>query len=1163
MVCLSCGTENRSGRKFCSRCAAPLTIVCPRCESPNEPGELFCGECATPLTILETEPDATATAPVAERRLVSVLFADLVGFTAWSAGRDPEDVRELLSSWFALAREQIERRGGTVEKFIGDAVMAAWGAPVAGEDDAEQTVLAALDVAAAVSALGEDIAARAGVMTGEVAVTVGAAGEGMVAGEVVNTAARLQAAAEPGAVLVGAATMLAASTRVAFEPVGDLELKGLEAPVPAWRAIGANAGHRERDRPGTIVPDLVGREAELDRLADLVAQMSADRRPRLVLVLGEAGVGKTRLARELHHRLASASAARPTWCDGHVPAGESGGAFAAWAEMVRAALGLADGDDDETSCCAVATFLDSLELEDADRRLVEPALLTLLGLAPPPPGGRDVLFAGWRIYLERLAAARGLLVLALDDLHEAAPDLLDFLDHLVTWAKGSPILVLGLARSELLEHRPAWREERASTASLRLRPLDADAVGRLLVGIVAGLPESLFRTVVERADGIPLYAVETLRMLAGEGMLVREGGGWRPSPQLTGIAVPATLRELIAARLDAAGPASRALLEDAAVLGVRFDPAALAAVSGLGPEVVHVRLADLVEREFLVRIGGPGAAAVVSHAFVHPLVREVAYATLSRADRRVRHVRAARHFAAFDDPDAAGTIASHYLAAHRASRAGLEADELAAPTRDALRVAGERALAGGAPDQAVTWADQALAFPAEPSDAAALLEIAAQGANLSVHRAAALAYAQRALACREAAGDPEARARSAALLSGIFVGSDQIPAAVAVLEQALAALPPGLAPEAEAAGLAHLSRAYMRNYEHGRAIETADRALALAGALGRDDLRAEALINKCSALAMIGRDPDALASGWAALRLADEAGVVWSQIRARANLGQSVCVDDLGAAVVMWREALDLATRFGNRVFIVLLSAWIAGAARSSASDWDGTVASLTALLKTDLEDPDRFDVEGPLIAILAARGELEAGQLAAHEALTRALDDPQARARLQGTRAEVAWCRGDFRVAIEAARHAADLTGDLGYLGGALRGASWTRDLALARELAGRLAVHPDSAATWRAMHAEARGAIAALEGRSGDAAIAYDGAIRRWRESGYDFDAASAALDFAWAVGPEVPEARVAAGEARSVFERVRANVYLERLDAALGLAPGVSSIVLSPPG
>ncbi|MCU0477988.1 MAG: AAA family ATPase, partial [Chloroflexi bacterium] len=474
--------------------------------------------------------------PVVERRLVSVLFADLVGFTAWSAGRDPEDVRDLLSSWFVLARERIERRSGTVEKFVGDAVMAAWGAPIAGEDDAERAVLAALDVVAGVRELGEGIEARAAVTTGEVAVTVGAVGEGMVAGEVVNMASRLQAAADPGAVLVGSATMLAASVRVAFEPAGELELKGLETPVSAWRAIGAVAGPRERDRPGALVPDLVGREVELDRLAALVAGVAAERQPRLVLVLGEAGVGKTRLARELRSRLESGAGAPPAWFTGHVPADGTGGPFAAWAEIARAAVGLADGHDDETARRAVAASLDFLGLDDADRHWVEPALLALLGLASPPPGGRDVLFAGWRIFLERLAAELGPVALALDDLHEASPDLFDFLDHVVRWAKGSPILVLGLARPELLERRPAWEEQRVSTTGVRLEPLDPAAVGRMLAGVVPDLPASVARIVVDRADGIPLYAVETLRMLAGEGLLVRDDGGWRPSPQLIGVA---------------------------------------------------------------------------------------------------------------------------------------------------------------------------------------------------------------------------------------------------------------------------------------------------------------------------------------------------------------------------------------------------------------------------------------------------------------------------------------------------------------------------------------------------------------------------------------------------------------------------------------------------
>ena len=380
--------------------------------------------------------DLLTTPPVVERRLVSVLFADLVGFTAWSAGRDPEDVRDLLSGWFTLARGRIERRGGTVEKFIGDAVMAAWGAPVAREDDAERAVLAALDVVTAVGGLGEGIEARAGVTTGEVAVTVGAVGEAMVAGEVVNMASRLQAAAEPGTVLVGSATMLAASARVAFEPVGELELKGIEAHVSSWRAIGAVAGPRERDRPGALVPDLVGRGTELDRLAGLVASVAAELRPRLVLLLGEAGVGKTRLARELRHGLESGTVV-PAWFTGHVPADDTGGPFAAWAEIARAAVGAEEGDDAKAHL-AVSSSLDSLDLEDAERRWAESALLALLGLAPPPPGGRDVLFAGWRTFLERLAAARGPVTLALDDLHDASPDLLDFLDHVVRLGAGLP-----------------------------------------------------------------------------------------------------------------------------------------------------------------------------------------------------------------------------------------------------------------------------------------------------------------------------------------------------------------------------------------------------------------------------------------------------------------------------------------------------------------------------------------------------------------------------------------------------------------------------------------------------------------------------------------------------------------------------------------------------
>ena len=255
MNCPSCGTENPEGKKFCGDCGNQLALACPACGSPNPPDKRFCSECGAKLggdsQAKASPPTAREAAPTAERRLVSVLFADLVGFTTLSESRDAEEVRELLSRYFDTCRRLIELYGGTVEKFIGDAVMAVWGTPVAQEDDAERAVRAALDLVAAVAALGEEVGApelraRAGVLTGEAAVTLGAEGEGMVAGDLVNTASRMQSAAEPGRVLVGEATQRATEPAIAYEDAGRHELKGKAEPVPLWRAVRVIGGSRWR-----------------------------------------------------------------------------------------------------------------------------------------------------------------------------------------------------------------------------------------------------------------------------------------------------------------------------------------------------------------------------------------------------------------------------------------------------------------------------------------------------------------------------------------------------------------------------------------------------------------------------------------------------------------------------------------------------------------------------------------------------------------------------------------------------------------------------------------------------------------------------------------------------------------------------------------------------
>ncbi|MGO9882091.1 MAG: adenylate/guanylate cyclase domain-containing protein, partial [Solirubrobacteraceae bacterium] len=305
VTCSACGTENRPGRRFCAQCGAALSLSCAACGAANEPGDRFCGECGVAL---DAQPPGavngpTATAPVtavSERRLVSVLFADLVGFTTLSEHRDPEEVRDLLSQYFDRCRALISRYGGTVEKFIGDAVMAVWGTPVAREDDAERAVRAALALTSAVALLGDEVGMpelriRAGVLTGNAAVELGAEGEGMVLGDTVNTASRLQSIAAPGTVLVDDVTRRASEAAIAYDDAGEHAVKGRDQPVRAWTALRVVAGARGAQRRAGLEAPFVGRERELARLTESFEASAERNRARLVTVVGEAGSGKSRL----------------------------------------------------------------------------------------------------------------------------------------------------------------------------------------------------------------------------------------------------------------------------------------------------------------------------------------------------------------------------------------------------------------------------------------------------------------------------------------------------------------------------------------------------------------------------------------------------------------------------------------------------------------------------------------------------------------------------------------------------------------------------------------------------------------------------------------------------------------------------------------------------
>src|SRR5437763_3736664 len=408
MDCPSCGAENRAGRKFCAECGTPLALACPACGAANEPGERFCGECGQPLeTAASTAPPPAPPPAEAERRLVTVLFADLVGFTELSEGRDAEEVRELLSRYFELARQVVGRFGGLVEKFIGDAVMAVWGTPVAREDDAERAVRAALDLVSAVHALGEEagiagLDARVAVLTGEAAVTIGAEGEGMVAGDLVNTASRAQGIAPAGAVLVGERTRRATEAAIAYEDAGAHDVKGKSEPLRLWRAERVVAARRGEGRTRGLEAPFVGRAGELRLVKDLFHATADERKARLVSVVGVAGIGKTRLSWEFE-KYVDGLVGEVFWHRGRCLSYGEGVAYWALSEMVRRRAGIVEEEAPARALTKLRQAVDEHVTDPAERAWLTPRLAHLLGVGDHEPSDRADLFSAWRIFFERLA----------------------------------------------------------------------------------------------------------------------------------------------------------------------------------------------------------------------------------------------------------------------------------------------------------------------------------------------------------------------------------------------------------------------------------------------------------------------------------------------------------------------------------------------------------------------------------------------------------------------------------------------------------------------------------------------------------------------------------------------------------------------------------------
>ena len=1170
MTCSACGAVNQPGQKFCGECGTRLATGCPNCGATNPPGQKFCGECGTTLAALPSPAGGTATAgeparaagqpaapggasgPQAERRLVSVMFADLVGFTPFAEERDAEDVRDTLTRYFDLAREVIERYGGTVEKFIGDAVMAVWGAPTAREDDAERAVRAALDLVDAVRSLGPTIQARAGVLTGEAAVTIGATNQGMVAGDLVNTAARLQSVAPPGTVLVGDGTHRAAEGSIAFDEAGDQVLKGKSSPVPAWRALRVVAQRRGQGRSKLPEPPFVGRDEEFRVLKDLLSASSRDPRVRVASITGPGGIGKSRLAWELEKYIDGL--VEPVyWHRGRSPSYGEGVTFWALGEMVRQRAGLAESYDEATTRSRLAATVAEYVLSADDRHWVEPALLTLLGLEPPPPGGRDVLFAAWRIFFERIAAG-GTTVLLFEDLQWADSGLLDFIDHIVEWAKGLPILIVTLARPELFERRPTWGAGTRNFTALALEPLSEGAMRTLLDGFVPGLPAKAVAAILARADGIPLYAVETIRALVAEGRLVQVDGAYRPVGELGELAIPETLQSLIGSRLDALDAPDRSLIQDAAVLGQTFTPAGLSAVNGTPEADLEPRLRSLVRREVLEVQADPRSPERGQYAFVQSLIREVAYSTLARRERRARHLAVARHFEMLGEDELAGALANHYLSAYHASAPGAEAEAVAAQARLALRGAAARAASLGAHEQAVTLLRQALDVPTHPAARGHLPTLGAARADAVGTYPVALDLARLAREEYERAGQSTAVVRANALAGRIMVNGGLIKEAVEALDGALAALPDTSDDAARADILVNLSRALFRSGQPGRAVDVADGALAIAERLDLEEILADAFNNKGAGLSYLGRSREAAALMEAAIKVAEAGGFRDAETRARNNLASGVWGREPARALEIQLAAHQLAQRLGDR----RNTNWALGQSTAglyfAGRDWDWAIAATTEAIASGLAPNDEALLTASRGLMLVPRGDPTDESLARLEVLSEQISDPSAPAQVRFLRGDRAFMAGDLDAAFDEMVRAADYEAIASiYLGLATRPALWLRDASRLRTLIERLILLPDAHETASvALLATTRAGLAALEGRHVDALAGYRDAFRRYRDIGYDFEFARSVLDGLVVLGAAEPDLRRSAEEARAVFERVGATPYVAFLDAALAGQP-----------
>jgi class 3 adenylate cyclase/predicted ATPase len=1179
MICPNCQADNKDGAKFCSECGTPLALRCPRCGAGHRSGQKFCDECGLALAapapaagapaVAGPSSDAAVIPETAELRLVSVLFVDLVGFTSLSESREAEDVRELLGRYFDSARTIVERYGGTIEKFIGDAVMAVWGAPVAREDDAERAVRAALEVVDAVQVMGAEIGAdslraRAGVVTGQVAALENP-GEGLVVGDRVNTASRVQSAAQPGSVFVDEVTRQVTAAAIAFEDGGEHAVKGKAEPLRLWRAVRVLGGIGGAEREQGVEAPFLGRDADLRLIKELFHGALERRSARLVAVFGEAGVGKSRLRREFSNYL-DGLASEILWHDGRCLSYGEGVAYWALAEMVRQRMGISEDAGAEDAGARLAAGLERWIPDAGDREFLAPRLGALLGVSQPGLP-REELFAGWRLFLERLAAHQP-VVLVFEDLQWADDGLLAFIEQLLEWSSASPIFILALSRPGLAARPQGWPAGRRGATVLQLEPLADESMQELLRSVVDGLPPAAAERIISQAEGVPLYAIETIRALVDRGVVAEQDGRLVMRGELGELDVPATLGSLLAARLDALDPLERRLAKAMSVFGAAFPRSAAVALGDVPEEDIDRVLEGLVRKQVLVIRSDRLSPDRGQYAFAQGLLRTVAHGMLSRQERKPRHLAAADYLRrAFpnEGEEVAEMIASHHLEAYQAAGDDPDAEQLRGLTVAALGRAADRALAIGAPEVAERSLRTATELTADAIERAELEGRAGRMALEAGRAEAALELLSSAIANYTEHGEVQRAARLSGPL-GMTLGrlgrAEEAAERTRAALEALATVPPDME-----IGQLHWvlgrSLSLLGRYDEG--IMAMERALSIAEALKLPELLAQGLNGKATMYVNTARIEEARLLLAGAVEIARQHGRSVQMSRAAGNLGNVAMEWDLPEAAEWLENARQVSLRTGDRYGLEIAAGNLL-LVHIFHGRWEEAVRLAGETLEAAESMTRHEDIYQRLVLLRSLRGELAAaaGSLAQLSSW-QTTDERESFAMYGCARLCLKLAEGDYEGALEQGvgvvrwtienlaasnenmRNAWPAAFDAALKLGRLESASELLRL-LEERPPGHIPPYLNAQLT------RGRALLAAAEGRHDEVETGLVETIARLQEFEYPYWLAVTQTDLAeWLIGQgRREEAEPLLDEASEVLRRLGAAPALARAEAVAGITP-----------